>query len=91
MFKKNKNIKKASATCTLMILLQHSSPNATAIWRLNSVNTQRPAFLEGQISYYTTDTYQITLDLLTLGGHGYLVLDDFTFRTGMCQGQFHQH
>ena len=76
--------------CLLIVylwLFQQLSPNATDIWLLNSVNNQGSTFQEGQISYYTTGTYVITLDLKTLGGHGYIVLDDFTFKSGMCRGQ----
>ena len=61
------------------------------MWLLNSADSQGSTFQEGQISYYTTGTYQITIDLKTLGGHGYIVLDDFTFRSGMCRGQYCQN
>ncbi|KAK7098916.1 hypothetical protein V1264_003131 [Littorina saxatilis] len=51
------------------------------------MNDASPTFGEGQISYYTSSTYQITLDLLTNGGRGYVALDDFTFKPGMCRGK----
>lgn len=70
------------------IVFQQSSSNVTTIWTLNSMNDASPTFGEGQISYYTSSTYQITLDLLTNGGRGYVALDDFTFKPGMCRGQF---
>ncbi|KAL8608892.1 hypothetical protein ACOMHN_065230 [Nucella lapillus] len=65
-------------------LQQQSSTNMTTLWKLNSVNQASSGFNEGQISFNSTATYHLILDVLTLGGRGHVALDDFTFKPGMC-------
>nr|KAG5689549.1 hypothetical protein BaRGS_022052 [Batillaria attramentaria] len=72
-----------SAFSSLTITLQQgSSSNRTAMWKSNS--QQSNSWTEGQVSYYTTGVYQILVDITTLGGRGYIALDDFTFSADMC-------
>ncbi|KAK7473655.1 hypothetical protein BaRGS_00035133, partial [Batillaria attramentaria] len=75
-----------SAFSSLTITLQQgSSSNRTAMWKSNS--QQSNSWTEGQVSYYTTGVYQILVDITTLGGRGYIALDDFTFSADMCSAK----
>ena len=64
-----------------------TSLNSTTIWQLSS-DTSSTSFSEAQAFVYSKMSYRLTFSVTMQGGSGYIALDDFSFTTGYCNGDF---